>query len=122
MINEKPENVEDIYFTGALTDPNKTDFYFEYKGNDNQFHNYFPDFVIRKKAKGKKESKFYIVEIKAENERGDSIVGEKGMKRLKMDELEKINKNRFKYEIIFVPGSAVPTDKYFNVKEFLNVE
>ena len=34
MINEKPEDIEDIYFTGALTDPNKTDFYFEYKGND----------------------------------------------------------------------------------------
>ena len=122
MINEKPEDVEDIYFTGALTDPNKTDFYFEYKGNDNQFHNYFPDFVIRKKAKGKKESKFYIVEIKAENERDDSIVGEKGMKKLKMDELEKINKNRFKYEIVFVPSSTVPSDKYTNVKEFLNAE
>lgn len=122
MINEKPEDVEDIYFTGALTDPNKTDFYFEYKGNDNQFHNYFPDFVIRKKAKGKKESKFYIVEIKAENERDDSIVGEKGMKKLKMDELEKINQNRFKYEIVFVPGSTVPSDKYTLVKEFLNAE
>ncbi len=122
MINEKPEDVEDIYFTGALTDPNKTDFYFEYKGNDNQFHNYFPDFVIRKKAKGKKESKFYIVEIKAENERDDTIVGEKGMKKFKMDELQKINKNRFKYEIVFVPGSTVPTDKYTNVKEFLNAE
>ena len=48
MINEKPEDVEDIYFTGALTDPNKTDFYFEYKGEDNQFHNYFPDFIFRK--------------------------------------------------------------------------
>jgi type III restriction enzyme len=122
MINEKPEDVEDIYFTGALTDSNKTDFYFEYKGNDNQFHNYFPDFVIRKKAKGKKESKFYIVEIKAENEREDSIVGEKGMKKLKMDELEKINKNRFKYEIVFVPNRTVPSDKYTNVKEFLKAE
>jgi len=122
MINEKPEDVEDIYFTGALTATNKTDFYFEYKGSDNQFHNYFPDFVIRKKAKGKKESKFYIVEIKAENERDDTIVGEKGMKKLKMDELEKINKNRFKYEIVFVPSSTVPSDKYTNVKEFLNAE
>jgi type III restriction enzyme len=122
MINEKPEDIEDIYFTGALTDPNKTDFYFEYKGNDNQFHNYYPDFVIRKKQKGKKESKFYIVEIKAENERDDSIVGEKGMKKLKMDELEKINKNRFKYEIVFAPGNTVPADKYNNVKEFLKAE
>lgn len=122
MLNEKPEDIEDIYFTGAFTDPNKTDFYFEYKGNDNQFHNYYPDFVIRKKSKGEKEGKFYIVEIKAENERSDSINGEKGMKKLKMDELEKINKNRFKYEIVFVPGSAVPAEKYNNVKEFLNKE
>ena len=78
--------------------------------------------MIRKKQKGKKESKFYIVEIKAENERDDSIVGEKGMKKLKMDELEKINKNRFKYEIVFVPGNTVPADKYNNVKEFLKAE
>jgi hypothetical protein len=122
MINEKPEDVEDIYFTGALTDPNKTDFYFEYKGKDEQYHNYFPDFIIRKKAKGKKDGKFYIVEIKAESERDDAVDGEKGMKKLKLAELENLNKNRFKYEIVFVPGSTVPSDKYNNVKEFLNKE
>ena len=122
MINEKPEDIEDIYFTGALTDPNKTDFYFEYKGNDNQYHNYYPDFVIRKKGKGKEEGKFYIVEIKAENERSDSINGEKGMKKLRMDELQELNKNRFKYEIVFVPGSSVPDEKFNNIKEFLNEE
>ena len=49
-------------------------------------------------------------------------MGEKGMKKLKMDELEKINKNRFKYEIVFVPGNTVPADKYNNVKEFLKAE
>ncbi|MBI5401834.1 MAG: DEAD/DEAH box helicase family protein [Ignavibacteriae bacterium] len=122
MINEKPEDVEDIYFTGALTDPNKTDFYFEYKGKDEQYHNYFPDFIIRKKSKGKKDGKFYIVEIKAESERDDAIDGENGMKKLKLTELENLNKNRFKYEIVFVPGSTVPSDKYKNIKEFLNKE
>jgi len=30
-LNQRPEDVEDIYFTGALTDPGKTDFYVEYK-------------------------------------------------------------------------------------------
>ena len=119
MLNEKPEDIENIYFTGAFTDPNKTDFYFEYKGNDGLYHNYFPDFIICKKRKGKKGGKFYIVEIKAENERNDDIVGEKGMKKMKMEELEKINENRFKYEIIFTPTSTIPTDKLNNVKEFL---
>jgi hypothetical protein len=122
MINEKPQDVEDIYFTGALTDPNKTDFYFEYKGKDELYHNYFPDFIIRKKTKGKKDGKFYIVEIKTESERDDVIDGEKGMKKLKLAELENLNKNRFKYEIVFVPGQSVPPIKYNNVKEFLNKE
>ncbi|MFW6173892.1 MAG: DEAD/DEAH box helicase family protein, partial [Elusimicrobiota bacterium] len=34
MLNEDPADVEDIYFTGAISDPDKTDFIFEYKGKD----------------------------------------------------------------------------------------
>ena len=30
----QPGEVEDIYFTGGLTDPAKTDFYVEYRGED----------------------------------------------------------------------------------------
>ncbi|MCD6557404.1 MAG: DEAD/DEAH box helicase family protein, partial [Candidatus Aenigmarchaeota archaeon] len=30
-INEDPDDIDDIYFTGAITDPKKTDFIFEYK-------------------------------------------------------------------------------------------
>ena len=51
-------------FTGGLTDPKKTDFHFEYMGQDKRYHRYFPDFVLVKKT-----GEFYIVEVKGENER-----------------------------------------------------
>ncbi|MEP7134096.1 MAG: DEAD/DEAH box helicase family protein, partial [Chloroflexota bacterium] len=45
MLKQKPDEVEDIYFTGALTDTKKTDFFIEYRGLDGRMHNYTPDFV-----------------------------------------------------------------------------
>lgn len=120
VLNEKPEDIEDIYFTGALTDPNKTDFCFEYKGNDNKYHFYFPDFILRKKpAKGSKEGKFYIVEIKSERERAHTIDGEKGFKAQKMTELLQANKDKFKYEMIFAPGDTIPANKLEPIKDFI---
>ena len=63
----------------ALTNTKKTDFHFEYKGTDNNYHRYFPDFVIVKNT-----GEFYIVEIKSESERRDPdvIAKKKAVKRL----------------------------------------
>jgi hypothetical protein len=47
-LNDK-EKIKDIYFTGATTDPNKTDFYFEYeiyKDNELNMGKYFPDLLV----------------------------------------------------------------------------
>ena len=74
-INMKPEQVENIYFTGALTDPRRTDFYVEYKSVDGKWHNYSPDFVIRRM-----DGRCYIVEIKAERERNHLVDGENAAK------------------------------------------
>ena len=52
-LNLKPGEVEDIYFTGALTDPNKTDFYVEYKDDKGKWRRYTPDFVVRKKPESR---------------------------------------------------------------------
>jgi hypothetical protein len=46
-INLHPDQVEDIYFTGGITDTNKTDFFVEYKDDKGHWRNYFPDFLIR---------------------------------------------------------------------------
>ena len=78
-LNQSVADVEVFLFTGSLTNTKKTDFHFEYKGTDNNYHRYFPDFVIVKNT-----GEFYIVEIKSENERGhpDVVAKKKAVKRL----------------------------------------
>lgn len=78
-LNQSVADVEVFLFTGSLTNTKKTDFHFEYKGTDNNYHRYFPDFVIVKNT-----GEFYIVEIKSENERDhpDVVAKKKAVKRL----------------------------------------
>lgn len=112
-LNLKPAEVEDIYFTGALTDPAKTDFFVEYKDDKGKWRRYTPDFVIRRK-----NGKVYIVEIKAERERGDSIDGEKGKKAMALRRWESLNPDRLKYQIIFTSTDTVTADQIQNVRRF----
>lgn len=88
MLNEDPDNIEDIYFTGAISSKDKTDFIFEYKGTDGKWHNYTPDFLIRKK-----DGKMIIVEIKGEPFRNEEV-------KKTMQEIEGLNPNEVKYEIL----------------------
>jgi hypothetical protein len=113
-VNKTPDDVQDIYFTGALTDPNKTDVHFEYKGNDGRYHNYFPDFVIHLK-----NGKYIIVEIKSESERDDSINGLEGLKAKSILELEGINDEQFKYEILFTSSDHIASNKMSGIKELI---
>ncbi len=78
-LNQPAAEVKAFLFTGSLTNIKKTDFHFEYKGVDNNYHRYFPDFVIVKNT-----GEFYIVEIKSENERGapDVVAKKKAVRRL----------------------------------------
>ena len=85
---------EIFLFTGGLTDPKKTDFHFEYKGTDNNYHRYFPDFVIVKNT-----GEFYIVEIKSESERGDPTVV---AKKKAVERLKKLQPDApFEYKVIY---------------------
>jgi hypothetical protein len=77
LLRLSPDDVEDVYFTGALTDPKKTDFFVEYRGVDGRMHNYTPDFIIRRK-----DGKCLIVEVKRERERDHEIDGQNGAKAL----------------------------------------
>ena len=93
-LNTSVEDVEVFLFTGGLTDPKKTDFHFEYKGVDDNYHRYFPDFVIVKKS-----GEFYIVEIKSERDRLNPTVE---AKRKAVEHLAEIQSNKhFKYHIIY---------------------
>jgi len=118
----QPKEVEDIFFTGAITDPAKTDFFVEYKDNDGKIRRYTPDFIIRKKpGKGRKKGtgKVYLIEIKSENERGHNINGENGRKALAVRKWQNLNPEKLRYEMIFTPADIIAADDLQNVKYFI---
>ena len=114
QLNLDPDQVEDIYFTGALTDPGKTDFYVEYLGTDGRWHNYSPDFVIRRL-----DGRCHIVEIKAERERSHPIDGENGRKAMAIRKWEDLNPDKLQYEMIFTDTDSVAFNKLEEAKAFI---
>ena len=114
MLKQKPTDVEDIYFTGALTDAKKTDFFIEYRGLDGRMHNYTPDFVIRRK-----DGKCLIVEIKSERERGHEIDGENGAKAVATRRWEHLNPDRLKYQMIFVKQDTINNEDFKEARKFI---
>ena len=114
MLKQKPDDVEDIYFTGALTDTKKTDFFIEYRGVDGRMHNYTPDFVVRRK-----DGKCLIVEIKSERERGNEIDGENGKKAIETRKWVDLNPDKLKYQMIFVKQENVNHEDFEEARKFI---
>ena len=103
-LDTNPKDVNAFLFTGGLTDTKKTDFYFEYKGEDGNYHNYFPDFVIVKNT-----GEFYIVEIKSTRDLGNPIVEEK---QKAVESIKDIQPDaHFEYNIIYSPDRYVPENE-----------
>lgn len=114
-VNLHPEEIEDIYFTGGITDPAKTDFWVEYQDTNGKWRRYTPDFLIRKRPTegGPPGSgKVLIVEVKAPQFASDAKVAA-------ARKLEDLNPDRVKYEIIFTSKSDVPSDAMRAVREFI---
>ena len=133
QINVQPAEVEDIYFTGGLTDPAKTDFYVEYLGEDHRWHRYTPDFVIRKRprAGGKAGTgRVLIVEIKSTQfeaatrddmskwERGEEPITAEGRKAVALRKLVGLNPDRLRYELVFA-GTSVTYEKFAEARRFV---
>jgi len=114
MLKQNPEDVEDIYFTGALTDTRKTDFYIEYRGVDGRMHNYTPDFVVRRK-----DGKCLIVEIKSERQRGHEIDGEDGRKAIATRAWTDLNPERLKYQMIFTSHEYIEQGDALEARKFI---
>ena len=115
-MNTNPDDVEDIYFTGALTDPSKTEFFVEYKDDKGKWRRYSPDFIIRKRGKN---GKCLIVEIKSERERENAVDGENGKKALAIRQWEGLNPEKLKYEMIFTSADVVALNQLKDCKTFL---
>jgi hypothetical protein len=108
------DQIEDVYFTGALTDPQKTDFYVEYKGEDGGWHRYTPDFVIRRK-----DGRCLIIEIKREHDRLHPIDGENGAKAIATQKWAGLNPDRLKYQMIFSESDAIGYDQTGTTRRFM---
>lgn len=113
-LNQKPEDVEDIYFTGALTDPAKTDFYVEYKDESGKWRRYTPDFVIRRK-----DGRTLIVEIKRDHDRQHQTDGQAGRKAVALRRWENLDPDRLQYEMIFTADETVSYDQTANARRFV---
>lgn len=122
QLNVKLWEVEDVYFTGGVTDPAKTDFYVEYKSSDGRWHRYTPDFIIRKKPARNSDppgsGRVMIVEIKSERSREDRVDGATGAKAVAIRSWESLNPDRLKYEMIFTATDRVPFDRMAGVLKF----
>ncbi len=112
-LNLAPADVEDIYFTGALTSSNRTDFRVEYRDTDGQWRDYTPDFVIRRK-----DGRAIIVEIKSEQHRagteedvrratrGEPAITHEGSKAVALKKWTGLNADRLKYQLLFVDNTV----------------
>lgn len=121
-LNLHPSEVEDIYFTGALTDPSKTDFFVEYKDDKGKWRRYTPDFIIRKKPKtgGRRGlGKVFIVEIKREHDHAHPVDGENGKKAMALRRWERLNPDRLAYQMIFTDTDTVAADALRAVRQFV---
>ena len=113
MLDTKADEVAAFLFTGGLTDPKKTDFHFEYLGEDKRYHHYFPDFVLVKKT-----GEFYIIEVKAEKYREDKIVMEK---KKAVEKLRKIQPEKFKYQVVYTNTSHVGVAEMKPIANWLKI-
>ncbi|MGH2759715.1 MAG: nucleotidyltransferase domain-containing protein [Actinomycetota bacterium] len=115
IANVNPDQIEDVYFTGGITDPAKTDFWVEYQDAKGKWRRYTPDFIIRKKPDDggpPGSGKVLIVEVKAPQFASD-VKAAAGRK------LEDLNPDRIKYEIVFTSKSEVPPDAMRLVHDFI---
>jgi type III restriction enzyme len=115
QLNVKPEEVEDLYFTGALTSPSKTDFAIEYKDADGKWRSYTPDFLLRRK-----DGRCLIIEIKSEqheasikedlarDKSNQPPVTHEGTKAVALKRWTNLNSDRLKYELVFADKSLRP--------------
>jgi len=114
------ERVNDVYFTGGVTNEKHNEFYFEYQKNltdGDRISKYFPDFLIETsfgrhlvlEVKGVDEELTYKSEKenwKQGNLKKDDITSDPLMKEIGFVEFQELNKN-FEYHITF-KGRMLP--------------
>ena len=125
LVKQHPDNIDGIWFTGGLTDPNKTELYAEYLGEDGRWHRYTPDFVIRRK-----DGKHLIVEVKNDalsaaidedldrHAKGERPLTPEGRKAVALKRWEELNPDVLHYQVIFA-SDTLAQDALDETREFV---
>ncbi|MEO7869238.1 MAG: hypothetical protein ABIS42_01375, partial [Candidatus Limnocylindria bacterium] len=113
-LNLARDQVRDVYFTGAITDPRKTDLTFSYATSDGRTHAYTPDFAIHTT-----DDRWLLVEIKMAARRQDPIEGENGIKARALQALEARNAGRIAYRMVFTATDTVARTDVAAVRDFV---
>lgn len=101
-LNEAEYEVADVYFTGAITAPSKTDLSFEYRRADGRPARYTPDFLVRCR-----DGRWLLVEVKRDSAREDAVEGLRGRKAEAIRAIVTRNAERLSYEPVFAAGDSV---------------
>jgi hypothetical protein len=103
-LNLTADEVQDVYFTGAITDPKKTDLVFAYQ-RDGRTHSYTPDFVVHAS-----DDRWMLVEVKMTARRNDPVEGQTGVKAAALRDLEARNPGRVFFKILFADDAITAPD------------
>lgn len=112
-LNLRPDEVRDVYFTGAITDPKKTDLVFAYQ-RDGRTHAYTPDFVVHAS-----DDRWMLVEVKMTARRTDDVEGQAGLKAEALRDLERRNPGRIFFRILFA-DAVIEAPDMAAVADFLS--
>jgi len=115
LLNRSRSEVTDVYFIGALTDPEKTDLTFDYLRLDGRPARYTPDFLIRCR-----DDRWYLAEVKREAARHDPIEGEAGRKAVAVRELVALNQDKLEYKMVFTASDETLVTDLAGVQRFLD--
>lgn len=112
LLQQDEGEIEGVWFTGGITDPSKTELIAEYLGEDNRWHRYTPDFVLRRK-----DGKHLIVEVKSDqfnaaveedferHQKGQAPISTEGRKAVALKQWEELNPDVLHYQVIFASDS-----------------
>ncbi|MEX2546730.1 MAG: DEAD/DEAH box helicase family protein [Chloroflexota bacterium] len=105
LLNMRPADVQDVFFTGAVTDPAKTDLTFAYRDAEGRIRHYTPDFVVRAR-----DGRWLLVEIKMTARRKDAVEGQAGLKAKALEALAAQNSDLLSYRMVFADTEVDPRD------------
>jgi len=98
----------------------------EYRGEDGRWHDYTPDFIIRRK-----DGRCLVVEIKSAQfetstaedlkraAKGEAVLTPEGRKAMALQRWVADNPDRLRYELIFSKAAPLPFNKIKPAKEFV---